>query len=356
MNRPILRARWLAAGAMVLGLVALGVRPYLAATDGEGHGAPPAFGGTAPTDPERTPVRPPVRTGERGILQSPAASHAGPAAAPDAGAPPNPATPVWTPKGPAPAIRSDAALVVDEGGIPVFAKHTRSVKPIASITKLMTAMVVLDSGVDLGQTIEITDADRDRLRHSRSRMRTNAARLSRRDMLTIALMSSENRAASALGRTTLPGGTPEFVAAMNRKAQTLGMADTRYADASGLDGANRSTAEDLVRLLQAANRYPLIREATTRSDLEVQPYAGGGPVPYRNTNPLVRSEGWRVELSKTGYVNEAGHCLAMQAQIAGRRYWIVLLDSAGKLTPVGDSNRLRKWIEASLPGRSAQRG
>ena len=178
-------------------------------------------------------------------------------------------------------------------------------------------------------------------------MRTNAARLSRRDMLTIALMSSENRAASALGRTTFPGGTPAFVAAMNRKAQALGMTDTHYADASGLDGANRSTAEDLVKLLQAASRYPLIREATTRSELEVKPYAGGGTLPYRNTNPLVRNGGWQVELSKTGYVDEAGHCLAMQAQIAGRRYWIVLLDSAGKRTPVGDSNRLRKWIESA---------
>ena len=138
--------------------------------------------------------------------------------------------------------------------------------------------------------------------------------------------------------------------------KALGMTNTHYADASGLDGANRSTAEDLVRLLQAANRYPLIREATTRSELAVKPYPGGGAVPYRNTNPLVRNAGWQVELSKTGYVNEAGHCLAMQAQIAGRRYWIVLLDSVGKLTPVGDSNRLRKWIEAGLKGQSAQRG
>jgi serine-type D-Ala-D-Ala endopeptidase (penicillin-binding protein 7) len=250
----------------------------------------------------------------------------------------------------APQIRSDAALVVDEGGKLVFAKHSGTVKPIASITKLMTAMVVLDSGADLNQTIGITEADRDQLRHSRSRMRTNAARLSRRDMLTIALMSSENRAASALGRTTFPGGTPAFVAAMNRKAQSLGMHDTHYADASGLDGSNRSTAEDLVRLLRAASQYPLIRQATTRAEMEVQPYAGGGALPYRNTNPLVRNDNWQVELSKTGYVDEAGHCLAMKARIAGRSYWIVLLDSTGKLTPVGDSNRLRKWIEAGQHG------
>ena len=264
----------------------------------------------------------------------------------DPGATQSPASPPPI-LGKPPAIKSDAVLVVDEGGTPLLAKHSQSVKPIASITKLMTAMVVLDSGSDLEETIEITPADRDNLRHSRSRMRTNAARLSRRDMLTIALMSSENRAAAALGRTTFPGGTEAFVAAMNRKAQALGMADTHYADASGLDGANRSTAEDLVRLLQAAGRYPLIREATTRSELQVKPYASGGTLPYRNTNPLVRNGGWQVELSKTGYVDEAGHCLAMQAQIAGRRYWIVLLDSAGKLTPVGDSNRLRKWIESA---------
>ncbi len=292
------------------------------------------------------------RTGDAGAGPAPAtagtAAAPGPAATGNVLATPRRATPPGPTLGKAPELRSDAALVVDEGGTQLLAKHTKAVKPIASITKLMTAMLVLDSGVDLDQTIEITDADRDQLRHSRSRMRTNAARLTRRDMLTIALMSSENRAASALGRTTFPGGTPDFVAAMNRKAQALGMSDTHYADASGLDGANRSTAEDLVRLLQAASRYPLIREATTRSDLKVKPYPGGGPVPYRNTNPLVRNESWRVELSKTGYVVEAGHCLAMQAQIAGRRYWIVLLDSAGKLTPVGDSNRLRKWIEAGL--------
>jgi len=310
--------------------------------------------------PGAGPAPLPRDTGPVGAAPSPAAGDPGTAlggaslalAEPGTAERPTPAPRLGKP----PAIRADVALVVDEGGTPVLAKHSDAVKPIASITKLMTAMVVLDAGVDLGQTIEITDADRDQLRHSRSRMRTNAARLSRRDMLTIALMSSENRAAAALGRTTFPGGTEAFVAAMNRKAQALGMADTHYADASGLDGANRSTAEDLVRLLQAANRYPLIREATTRSELAVKPYPGGGAVPYRNTNPLVRNAGWQVELSKTGYVNEAGHCLAMQAQIAGRRYWIVLLDSVGKLTPVGDSNRLRKWIEAGLKGQSAQRG
>ena len=298
------------------------------------------LGDTGPATAGTAPAAAAPGTGQTGKVPGPALA--------DPGAVRRPTAPPLN-FGKPPAIHSDAALVVDEGGTPVLDKHSQSVKPIASITKLMTAVVILDSGVDLDQFIEITPADRDNLRHSRSRMRTNAARLSRRDMLTIALMSSENRAASALGRTTFPDGTPAFVDAMNRKAQALGMTDTHYADASGLDGANRSTATDLVRLLQAANGYPLIREATTRSELDVRPYVGGGAVPYRNTNPLVRNSGWQVELSKTGYVDEAGHCLAMQAQIAGRRYWIVLLDSAGKRTPVGDSNRLRKWIES---GRS----
>jgi D-alanyl-D-alanine endopeptidase (penicillin-binding protein 7) len=341
-SRALFAATGLAA-ALALALALFIVRPM----PGAGSAPLPRDTGTAGAVPSPA-VDGGLKTAHGGASTAVDTALANPGTAPS----PGPAPRLGKP----PAVRADAALVVDEGGTPVLAKHSQAVKPIASITKLMTAMVVLDSGVDLDQTIEITGADRDQLRHSRSRMRTNLARLSRRDMMTIALMSSENRAASALGRTTFPGGTTDFVAAMNRKAQALGMTSTHYADASGLDGANRSTAEDLVRLLQAANRYPLIREATTRSELEVQPYPDGGPVPYRNTNPLVRNAAWRVELSKTGYVNEAGHCLAMQAQIAGRRYWIVLLDSVGKLTPVGDSNRLRKWIEAGLKGRPAQQG
>lgn len=348
MKRPIARVLWLTASALLLGSLGLAIAPHLTRFAGQAGNAGAVAGSTA-TD-----------AGQAGAVTGPAAGDGtvagnaraagglavkNGAVAGDLGAMPLVATSASAPQRPGPSIHSSAALVVDEGGSPVFAKDPRAVKPIASITKLMTAMVVLDAGVDLDEVIAITDADRDQLRHSRSRMRPNAARLSRRDMLTIALMSSENRAASALGRTTFPGGTPAFVEAMNRKALALGMQDSHYADASGLDGSNRATAEDLVRLLRAAARYPLIREATTRSELKVEPYARGAPVPYRNTNPLVRNGNWRVELSKTGYVDEAGHCLAMQAQIAGRRYWIVLLDSTGKLSPVGDSNRLRKWIE-----------
>jgi D-alanyl-D-alanine endopeptidase (penicillin-binding protein 7) len=254
------------------------------------------------------------------------------------------------------ALRSDAALIVDDAGNSVYGKRTGTVKPIASITKLMTAMVVLDAKPDMQAPITIRAEDRDMLRHSRSRMRVDRATLSRREMLLIALMSSDNRAAAALGRTTYRGGTPAFVAAMNRKAQALGMTSSHFADTSGLDAANRSTAEDLVRLVQAAARYPMIRELTTRAEAEVRPYAGGGTLPYRNTNPLVRNGTWEVELSKTGYTDDAGRCLVMQARIAGKRLTIVLLDSFGKLTPVGDSNRLRKWIEAGLGVDAPDRG
>lgn len=247
-------------------------------------------------------------------------------------------------------LRSAAAFVVDDQGRRIFAKHSRDIKPIASVTKLMTAMVVLDADAPLDEKITILEVDRDRLRHSRSRLRTKRSTLTRGEMLNIALMSSENRAAAALGRTSVPGGTPAFVRAMNRKARALGMLDSRFADASGLDGANRSTAEDLARMLRAAARYPFIREATTRREMTVSPYASGATLDYRNTNPLVRnaSPGWNIGLSKTGYLNEAGRCLVMQARIGGRSLYIVLLDSFGKLTPVGDSNRLRKWLESEL--------
>lgn len=249
-------------------------------------------------------------------------------------------------------LRSTAVLVVDQQGHLVYGKQTAAVKPIASITKLMTAMVVLDAGVPLSETIAIREADRDRLRFTRSRLRIGKARLSRGDMLAVALMSSDNRAAAALGRTTFPAGLEAFVAAMNAKAASLGMSDSRFVEPTGLDAGNVSTAADLVRLVRAAAGYPWIRAATTRATLEVHPYEGGGALEYRNTNPLIRSgnPNWSIGLSKTGYLNEAGRCLVMQAEIGGRSLSIVLLDSFGKLTPVGDSNRLRKWLEAGRHG------
>lgn len=257
-----------------------------------------------------------------------------------------------------PELGSAAVLVMDESGRPLYAKHTRAQKPIASITKLMTAMVVLDSGASLEEPVTILESDRDQLRHSRSRLRIDrAATLPRGEMLAIALMSSDNRAASALGRTALPGGKPAFVEAMNRKAQALGMGETRFADPTGLDGGNRSTAQDLVKMVRAAVQYPLIRSITSRAEMVVRPYGDESTLQYRNTNPLVKDPGWQVELSKTGFVNEAGHCLVMRAVIGGRRLDMVLLDSAGKRTPMGDSIRLRKWLESGAmePERVAAR-
>jgi D-alanyl-D-alanine endopeptidase (penicillin-binding protein 7) len=243
----------------------------------------------------------------------------------------------------APTINSASALIVDERGNRIYGKNTREVKPIASVTKLMTAMVVLDSGVSLDTPITIIEADRDTLRHSRSRLRIGQATLSRREMLMVALMSSDNRAAAALARTS-PGGTPQFIAAMNRKARALGMHDTSFADSSGLDNRNRSTAEDLVKMVRGAAQYPLIREATSRGEMTVHPFVDKSTLEYRNTNPLVRNPEWQVELSKTGFINESGHCLVMQTRIGGRRLYVVFLDAVGKLTPVGDSNRLRTWL------------
>ena len=252
-----------------------------------------------------------------------------------------------------PDIQSGAALIIDHYGNRLYGKNTTEVRPIASLTKLMTAMVVLDADVPLEDPITITEQDRDRLRWSRSRLHIGEATLSRGDMLRVALMASDNRAAAALGRTTFAGGTPDFVAAMNEKAAALGMRSSHFADSSGLDGANESTAEDLVRMVHAAAQYPFIREATSTGEFTAHPYGGGGAVQYRNTNPLVRDARWNVELSKTGYVNEAGRCLVMQAVFARRRLYIVLLNAQGKYTPVADVRRLRDWLEAGGDRRTA---
>lgn len=243
-------------------------------------------------------------------------------------------------------LSSASVLVIDDAGQPVYAKGTRDQRPIASITKLMTAMVVLDSGVPMDEPLTILEEDRDLLRHSRSRLHIERApTLPRGEILAVALMSSDNRAASALGRTTLTGGKPAFVEAMNRKAASLGMTSSRFADPTGLDGNNISTAEDLAKMIKAAVNYPQIREITTTGAMEVHPYGDQSTLHYRNTNPLVRDPNWQLELSKTGFINEAGHCLVMRAVIGGRPLSIVLLNSIGKRSPVGDSMRLRKWLE-----------
>ena len=243
-----------------------------------------------------------------------------------------------------PNLRSASALVVDARGNIIYGKDVDTVRPIASITKLMTAMVILDSGVDLDERITVTKADRDLVQMTGSRLEYGAT-LSRREMILLAIMSSENRAASALGRTW-PGGLEAFVAQMNAKAAELGMQHSHFADPAGLLVENQSTARDLNRMVNAALNYALIREASTTQRLEVRPYKNRGALTYANTNRLLKNESWDIALSKTGYINEAGRCLVMQATIEGEPVSIVLLNSFGKLTPFGDSNRLRKWMLA----------
>jgi D-alanyl-D-alanine endopeptidase (penicillin-binding protein 7) len=243
-----------------------------------------------------------------------------------------------------PDLRSASALVVDANGNIIYGKDIESVRSIASITKLMTAMVVVDSGLDLEEKITVTKADRDLVQQTGSRL-TYGASLSRREMILLAIMSSENRAASALGRNW-PGGMKAFVAEMNRKAALLGMENSHFADPAGLMVENTSTALDLSRMVSAAYDYALIREASTTRQLEVYPFKGRGALVYNNTNRLLKNKSWDIALSKTGYINEAGRCLVMQATIDGESISIVLLNSFGKLTPFGDSNRLRKWMMA----------
>lgn len=246
----------------------------------------------------------------------------------------------------APNLKSAAALVVDlNDGQTIYAKNTQSVAPIASITKLMTAMVVLDADQPLEETIYIDSADHDFVKHTNSRLGVGTG-LSRRDMLRLALMSSENRAAASLGRA-YPGGAEAFIAAMNRKAVELGMWNTRFVDASGLSSENVSTAGDLVKMVKSAYQYSLIREFTTTPAYEVETVAGRN-LQFRNSNGLVKNPTWGIGLSKTGYISEAGRCLVMQARIAGRPVVIVLLDSWGKYTRIGDANRIRKWIESGM--------
>jgi D-alanyl-D-alanine endopeptidase (penicillin-binding protein 7) len=244
-----------------------------------------------------------------------------------------------------PGLRSESALVIDAEGNQIYGKDADTVRPIASITKLMTAMVILDAGLDLDQKITVTRADRDLVQLTGSRLEFGAE-LPRREMILLAIMSSENRAAAALGRT-FPGGPDRFIEEMNLKATRIGMNNTRFADPAGLRVENRSTARDLSLMLQAAYQYPLIRQASTTRRLEVKPYRGRGPLTYGNTNRLLKNESWDIALSKTGYLNEAGRCLVMQASIDGEDVYIVLLNSFGKLTPFGDSNRLRKWMLAN---------
>jgi len=246
------------------------------------------------------------------------------------------------------AVQSGSALVIEQGGgDPLYQKNADVVVPIASITKLMTAMVVLDSTPNLQAPITVTDEDVDMLRGSRSRLHVGSV-ITRETALLLALMSSENRAAHALARH-YPGGMEAFLVAMNVKAQSLGMRDTHFEDPTGLTSNNVSTAHDLAKMVVAAHHYPLIREFSTTSDATVE--ISGRTLDYRNTNQLVKSSTWEIGLSKTGYIHEAGKCLVMQARLAERAVVIVLLDSAGKLTRIGDANRIKRWLESTSAAR-----
>ena len=245
-----------------------------------------------------------------------------------------------------PDLRSSAAFILDpNGGHTLYAKNITAVQPIASITKLMTAMVVLDANLDPTEHVEITEEDVDQLKHTRSRLRVGSV-LAREDLIRLALMASENRAAAALSRA-YPGGRTAFVTAMNQKAVELGMTRTRFVDSSGLSSENVSTAEDLAKMVAAAYGYPAIQQSSTLTDYTVR-LNNGKVVAYRNTNGLVKNDQWHIDVSKTGYISEAGRCLVMQARIAAKPVVIVLLDSIGKYTRTADANRVKKWVENHL--------
>ncbi len=252
-------------------------------------------------------------------------------------------------------VRSHVALIFDEQTQqPLYNKNGQTVMPIASITKLMTAMVLLDAQLPMDEQVSVAEDDLNSIKRARSRMPVGMT-LTRGDMLRLALMASENRAALALARS-YPGGPEALVAAMNAKAHALGMDNTRFYEPTGLDSDNVSTAQDLVKMVSAARNYPLIIQYTTTVSHSVDSL-NGREMRFSNTNPLVRNASWDIGLSKTGFINEAGKCLVMQATINHRPVIIVLLDSWGRSTRIGDANRIKRWMEhADALDRSARRG
>lgn len=238
-------------------------------------------------------------------------------------------------------LKSSVALVLDqETNEVLLSKNSQAVLPIASLTKLMTALVVTEARLPLDDMIAVTDEDVDTEKFSSSRLLVGTE-LRRGEMLHLALMSSENRAAHALGRN-FPGGMQAFVSAMNLKARELGMRDTRYVEPTGLSSRNQSSARDLAVLVKAAYQHQIIRELSTSPEYQVE--VGHRQLQYRNTNGLLKSPSWDIGLQKTGYISEAGRCLVMQARMAGRKLIMVFLDSAGKYSRLGDAERVRKWI------------
>jgi serine-type D-Ala-D-Ala endopeptidase (penicillin-binding protein 7) len=239
-------------------------------------------------------------------------------------------------------LKSSVALVMDQDtNEVVFSKNSDAVLPIASLTKLMTAMVMVEAKLPMEEAITVTSDDVDTEKNSSSRLMVGAT-LTRGELLHLALMSSENRAAHALGRT-FPGGLAAFVPAMNAKARVLGMADTKYVDPTGLNSGNQSSARDLASLVKAAYQQPLIRELSTSHEYAVR--VGARQLQFHNTNSLVRNPAWDIGLQKTGYIVEAGRCLVMQAKMAGRKFIMVFLDSTGKYSRQADAERVRRWIE-----------
>ena len=241
-------------------------------------------------------------------------------------------------------LRSSVALVIDQDTHEVLLrKNDQAVLPIASLTKLMTGLVVAEANLPMSELITITQDDVDTEKGSSSRLAVGTV-LSRGDLLHLALMSSENRAAHALGRT-FPGGLASFVERMNARAKLLGMHDTRYVEPTGLSSRNQSSAHDLATLVAEAYKEPVLRELSTSPGREIE--VGRRVLQYNNTNRLVKSPLWDIGLQKTGYISEAGQCLVMQAQIAGRKLILVFLDSAGKLSRIADAERVRRWLEAA---------
>ena len=245
-------------------------------------------------------------------------------------------------------LRSGVALVVDQDTREIlFSKNDKAVLPIASLTKLMTGLVLSDAKLPMDEIIMISQDDVDTEKGSRSRLRVGTE-LSRGELLHLALMSSENRAAHALARTS-PGGITAFVRLMNAKAQALGMRDTTFTDPTGLSSTNLSSARDLAMLVNVAHANPLMRELSTSPGYQVA--VGDRTLQFNNTNRLVNNPTWEIGLQKTGYISEAGQCLVMQTKIAGRKLIMVFLDSAGKLSRLGDAERVRRWLEALPAGK-----
>jgi D-alanyl-D-alanine endopeptidase (penicillin-binding protein 7) len=247
------------------------------------------------------------------------------------------------------ALKSSVALVIDQDTEQVlFSKNSEAVLPIASITKLMTALVVVEAGLSLDERIVIAQQDVDVYRGKGARLRAGTT-LTRGELLHLALMASENRAAHALGRT-YPGGLSAFREAMNAKASLLSMHHTQFVEPTGLSSDNRSSAFDLALLVREASRHPIIGDLSTTPDLQMA--LGSQRVAFRNTNGLVRNPAWEIALQKTGYISEAGRCVVMKAQTAGRNLIMVLLDSAGRHARIGDAERLRAWLATAVPSGS----